>query len=98
MTSSQNDFQFGKGGIGATGWEKLDGVKDDVSIDRGVTIKNIDDGGSVLLVNVEDTETPTAANSYHVYPGQSVFLPINRPDYVRVAGDGEGVDYTWYAN
>jgi hypothetical protein len=99
MPQSQNDFQFGKGGIGSNTWEKLDNVIDEKSANKGVLVKNVDNGGSVLLVSTEDkvdeAQEPVKGECFWVFPGQEVFIEINRPDQVRVAGKGEGIDYTW---
>lgn len=98
---SQNDFQFGSGGVGSNTWTKLANVEDGKTADRGVIVKNIDNGGTVMLVNMEGNVdlngTPDPKKSYKVKPGQQVSLEINRPDQVVVAGMGEGLDYTWYS-
>lgn len=104
MSESQNrvDFQFRTGGVGNGVLAKLSGVVDGKKAKRGVTIKNIDEQNvSVLLVTSTDKATPGAAADpnacYKVRPGESVELEISEPDAVLVAGEGMGVDYTWFS-
>lgn len=98
------DFQFRKGGVGSNTWEYLDGVEAGKKAKFGVVIKNIDTGGTVMLVTTDDKatagEAPTTSSGspqYRLEPGQEVELNITEPDRVLVAGIGSGLDYTWFA-
>jgi hypothetical protein len=90
-------FQFGTGGVGTGAFEDLDGVHVSNLASEGVWIRNIDDGGATLLVNVSSTGSPDEFNSLRVLAGQEVHLKIDEPFSVVVKAYQNGCDYTWYA-